>query len=71
MVLGDLGAAEDALLPVLDTSPAHRVRPLVHRVAEVGVMAAQIGGATDPVARRIRGAVTDFRRDTVTKELSA
>jgi hypothetical protein len=71
LVLGDLGAAEDALLPVLDTASAHRVRPLVHRVAEVGVMAAQMGGTTDPVARRIRGAVTDFRRDTVTKELSA
>ncbi len=70
LVLSSLGAAEDALRPVLDTASAHRVRPLVHRVAEVGVTAAQTGGTTDPVARRIRDAVTDFRRDTVTKELS-
>jgi len=68
LVLGDLVAAEEALRPVLDTATAHRVRPLVQRVAEVGAMAA---GTTDSAARRIRGAVEDFRRDTVTKELSA
>jgi hypothetical protein len=71
LVLGDLSAAEVALRPVLDTVTAHRVRPLVHRVAEVGVMATQVSSTSDPVARRIRGAVADFRRETVTKELNA
>jgi hypothetical protein len=68
LVLGDLAEAEEALRPVLDTAAAHRVRPLVRRVSEVGVMAAQ-AGTTDPVAKRIRGAVADFRRETVVKEL--
>ncbi|MFD9734630.1 hypothetical protein [Umezawaea sp. NPDC059074] len=68
VVLGDLAAAEEALRPVLDTAPAHRVRPLVHRVVEAGAMATT---TADPAARRIRDAVADFRRDTVTKELSA
>ncbi|WP_285743667.1 hypothetical protein [Lentzea sp. NBRC 105346] len=71
LVLGDLGGAEEALQPVLDTATAHRVRPLLHRVAEVGVMATQASRTSDPVARRIRAAVADFGRDTVTKELNA
>lgn len=71
LVLGDLGGAENALRPVLDTPPANRVRPLVQRVTEVGTLATQVGGAADEATRRIRGAVIDFRRDTVTKELTA
>jgi hypothetical protein len=71
LVLGELDAAEEALHPVLDTAVPHRVRPLLHRVAEVGVMAAQVGGSTDPVARRIRGTIEGFRRETVVKELTA
>ncbi|MFD0200710.1 MULTISPECIES: hypothetical protein [Saccharothrix] len=71
LVLGDLGTAEDALRSVLDTPAPHRVRPLVHRVTEVGVLAARTGGTADPVARRIHRAVADFRRDVVTRELTA
>jgi transcriptional regulator with XRE-family HTH domain len=71
LVLGDLGAAEDALRPVLDTPAAHRVRPLVQRVTEAGKLAARIGGTSDPVAKRILGAVADFRADTATRELTA
>ncbi|MEU4806394.1 helix-turn-helix transcriptional regulator [Actinosynnema sp. NPDC023587] len=71
LVLGDLSAAAEALQPVLDTPPAHRVRPLAHRVAEVGMLAAQAGREADPIARRIRAAVASFRRDSTTKELTA
>jgi hypothetical protein len=59
------------LRPALDARPANRVRPLVHRVTEVGTLAKRIGGSTDATARRIHGAVTDFRRNTVTEELTA
>ncbi|WP_189223410.1 hypothetical protein [Saccharothrix coeruleofusca] len=70
LALGDLRSAEDALRPVLDTPAAQRVRPLVHRVTEVGVLAAQAGGTGGAAARRIRGAVADFRGNTVaTREL--
>ncbi|TQM78194.1 hypothetical protein FHX81_0450 [Saccharothrix saharensis] len=71
LVLRDLASAEGALRPVLDTPPVNRVRPLVHRVTEVGTLATEIGGSTDATARRIHGAVTDFRRDTVIEELTA
>ncbi|MFI9811445.1 helix-turn-helix transcriptional regulator [Saccharothrix variisporea] len=71
LALGDLRSAEDALVPVLDTPSTQRVRPLVHRVTEVGTLAAQAGGMSDPTAGRIHAAVTDFRNDTVVRELSA
>ncbi|MFD7659959.1 hypothetical protein ACFV4N_38785 [Actinosynnema sp. NPDC059797] len=71
LVMGDLRAAEQALRPVLDTPATNRVRPLVHRVTEVGTLAARAGRSADPVARSIQGAVADFRRDTVIRELTA
>lgn len=69
IVLGDLGEAETTLAPVLDTASQHRVQPLLHRVAEVGALVAD-AERPDPIARRIRGAVVDFHRDTVIKELA-
>ncbi|GAA1313676.1 helix-turn-helix transcriptional regulator [Saccharothrix xinjiangensis] len=71
LVLGDLRAAEQALRPVLDTPVDSRVRPLVHRVAEVDTLVVQAGWSADPAGRSIRGAVADFRRDTVSRELTA
>ncbi|MEU5696728.1 helix-turn-helix transcriptional regulator [Actinosynnema sp. NPDC020468] len=71
LVLHDLPAAEDALRPVLDTPPSHRVRPLVRRVTEAGTLARQVGGTADPVTKRIQEAVHDFRRDIGTRELTA
>ncbi|MBY8852483.1 hypothetical protein K7G98_31305 [Saccharothrix sp. MB29] len=68
LVLGDPRAAEEALRPVLDTPVGSRVRPLVQRVTEVGTLASR---STDPAARRIWGAVSEFREDTATKELTA
>ncbi|GLZ28164.1 hypothetical protein Lesp02_03540 [Lentzea sp. NBRC 105346] len=70
LLRGELDGAEHALAPVLETAPEHRVGPLLHRVAE-GVIAAQVGGSTDPVVRRVRGSIAEFQRETVIKELTA
>ncbi|GAB2865344.1 hypothetical protein [Lentzea nigeriaca] len=71
VVRGDMGAAEHTLGPVLETAPQHRVRPLLHRIAEVDVIAAQTAKPRDPIARRVRGSIAEFQRETVIKELSA
>lgn len=71
LVLGDLDNAENALAPVLDTAPQHRVRPLLRRMAEAGALVATTDQPTSPIRRRIRDTVTDFHRDTVVKELLA
>jgi hypothetical protein len=70
LALGELGAAEDALTPVLATAPQHRVGPLLKRVGEVGAFVSEPGRAPDPVGRRIRAAITDFHRDAAIKELT-
>lgn len=67
----DLDGAEHTLAPVLLTEPAHRVRPLLQRFEDVGELAQRAGGATDPVAARVRGSITEFQRQAVTKELAA
>jgi hypothetical protein len=71
LVRGDMGGAEHTLGPVLETAPQHRVRPLLHRVAEVDMIAAQTGKPQDPITRRVRGSIAEFQRDSVIKELSA
>lgn len=70
LVRGDMGGAEHTLAPVLETAPQHRVRPLLHRVAEVDIIAAQTAKPLDPIARRVRDSITAFQRETVVKELS-
>jgi hypothetical protein len=67
----DLDGAEHTLAPVLLTEPAHRVRPLLQRFKDIGELAQRAGGATDPVAARVRGSITEFQRQAVTKELTA
>lgn len=67
---GDMSAAEHTLQPVLETAPQHRVRPLLHRVAEVDTIAAQAAKPLDPAARRVRTSIAEFQRETVIKELS-
>ncbi|GAA2843354.1 hypothetical protein [Crossiella cryophila] len=68
LVLGDLGSAENALAPVLETAPEHRIHPLLNRVREVDEMVTGVGGA---VAGRVRDSITAFGRETVLKELTA
>ena len=70
LLLGEVDGAEDALRPVLETAPQHRVRPLLRRVAEAGALAAQVGSSADPIVRRVRGSIADFHRETVIKELT-
>ena len=62
------GSCSSAWSSWLDTTPIYRARSLIHRVVEAGAMATDTSNST---AQRVREAVTDVRRDTVTKELSA
>lgn len=68
---GDLDGAEHTLTPVLTTEPAHRVRPLLLRVTEISDLAERVCAAADPIANRVRDAIAEFQRETVTKEITA
>ncbi|MDQ2588374.1 hypothetical protein CKY47_31300 [Saccharothrix yanglingensis] len=60
-----------ALLPDYAIALDHRVRPLMHRMSEVGARVAGTDSPGDTITRRILDAVNDFRSDAVTKELTA
>ena len=65
---GDLNGAAEALGPVLATAPEHRVRPLLHRVGEVGAMVAS--SSSGSAGRSMLAAITDFGRYPVVPELT-
>jgi hypothetical protein len=65
---GDLDGAAEALAPVLATAPELRVRPLLHRVGEVGAMVAS--SPTTSAATSMLAAITDFGRHPVVPELT-
>jgi hypothetical protein len=69
LALGELDGAADALVPVLATAPEHRVRPLLHRLAEVRKAAA--GYAAEPLATQIRDGIREFARHPVVAELTS
>lgn len=71
LALGQLDGAEDTLMPVLDPTPEHRMRPLLIRMHDVYVAAAKPEYRHEPIAKRICDAAMTFQRDTVTKELPA
>jgi hypothetical protein len=66
----ELDFAAEALAPVLATAPEHRVRPLLHRVAEVGKMVAALDKTNSRVARGITAGVTEFGRHPALAELT-
>lgn len=66
----ELDGAADALAPVLATPSEHRVRPLVHRVSEVGTMVTAAGVASAQVARGMTAGVAEFCRHPARAELT-
>ncbi len=65
---GELDGAAEALGPVLATPPEHRVRPLLHRVAEVGRMVSTPSMTSARMARDIASGVAEFGRHSVPAE---
>jgi len=68
LALGQLDGAQEAITPVLNTAPEHRVRPLLQRCAEVYLQTSAY--PDEPTIRGMREALTVFRHDTVVQELS-
>jgi hypothetical protein len=68
--LGQLHDVEDALTPVLDTSPGHRARPLLARMDDVRHAVVISPYAADPIALRIRSAVQGFQEKATMEDLS-
>ncbi len=66
----ELDGAAEALAPVLATAPEHRVRPLLHRVAEVGRMVTAPSTANTRLARGIAAGVAEFGRHPALAELT-
>jgi len=68
MALGQLHDAEEALMPILDTAPEHRMRPLLVRMNDVYTSAAKPEHRHESIAKRIRDATTTFQQDTAIKD---
>lgn len=69
LALGELEGAAGALAPVLATAPEHRVRPLLHRLAEV--RKASAGYTAEPLATQIGDGIREFARHPVVAELTS
>jgi len=69
LALGQLDGAEEALWPVLETAPEHRMRPLLIRMNDVYAAAGAPAHRHEPTATRIREAATAFQREAATNEL--
>jgi hypothetical protein len=67
---GEWDGAAEALVPVLATPSVHRVRPLLHRVAEVGTMVSVSGAANTRLARGITAGVVEFGRHPALADLT-
>jgi len=61
LALNEFREAADALIPVLNTEPEHRVAPLVRRMNEVAQMASAAAQKTR-IAAQIRDAATEFQK---------
>lgn len=70
LVRGDMGGAEHTPGAGCGDRSAAPRPALLHRVAEVHMIAAQTR-PWDPITRRVRGSIAGFQRDSVIKELSA
>src|SRR5262249_43663978 len=57
-----------ALMHVLDTTPEHRMRPLLARMNDVYTAAAKPEHRYEPIAKRIRDAAAAFRQDTAIRD---
>lgn len=70
LALGQYDGADEALAPVLDTAPEHRVRPLLQRLDEVHTQVLTVEQHGEPTLCAMREAITDFRRQAVVTELT-
>ncbi|MDQ3153272.1 MAG: helix-turn-helix domain-containing protein [Actinomycetota bacterium] len=69
LALDEFDGAGEALAPVLETGPEHRVRPLLQRLAEVHTQSLTCEQPGEPILCTMREAITDFRRQAVVAEL--
>lgn len=70
LALGQLAEAEQALNPVLETAPEHRVRPLLVLMHDVFTAANAEAHRATPVASRIRNQVRAFHQAATARELA-
>jgi transcriptional regulator with XRE-family HTH domain len=63
LLLGELDGAWQTFTPVIDTTPEHRVKPLVDIVDSIADMASRNAPRKAPVVVDIRAAAVDFRRN--------
>ncbi|MGQ0773415.1 MAG: hypothetical protein ACT4NY_03200 [Pseudonocardiales bacterium] len=71
LALGQFDGAAETLIPVLDTPPEHRVRPLLQRLDEVHAQAVACEQRGEPTLHTLCEAITDFQRHAVVAELNA
>jgi hypothetical protein len=62
LMLSEPDGAAEALQPVLETPPEHRVRPLLRRVTEVAALAQVEGPRPAAISTGIRDSIADFTR---------
>src|SRR5262249_724723 len=66
----EFDGASEALMPILDTMPEHRVRPLLQRVDEISRMIAD-HGEHNSLAVKMQDTIGEFRTFQAYKSLSA
>jgi hypothetical protein len=62
LALSQFDGVYETLVPVLDTGPEYRVRPLMQRLGEVQAQAATCNQRDEPLLRAMREAITVFRK---------
>lgn len=65
----EFDGASVALMPVLDTAPEHRVRPLLQRVGEISRMTANFERRDPMAVGEIRDAINEFSNVRACKSL--
>lgn len=63
LVAGELDGAVETVEPVLNTSPEHRVRPLLQRISEISHIAATFNQRYPTKVAELRDAAAEFRVD--------
>jgi DNA-binding XRE family transcriptional regulator len=61
LLVGEFDGASEALMPVFDTTPEHRVRPLLQRVDEIAQMIAGYGKRNSSAVVKMQDAIHEFR----------
>jgi hypothetical protein len=69
LLAGEFDGARETLIPVLDTTPEHRVRPLFQRVDEILRMTVDCGKPNSLAVMKIQDAIDEFRNVRACKSL--